>query len=116
VNGVVCGPGDGERFEREHRVVTILAAVGELSVLDIAFDAPFAVEPHVHDDHADAFYVLEGEVEFTVGEETVRAGPGTLVLAPPGTRHGFRNPGGGQARVLNLHAPDAGFADAVRGA
>jgi quercetin dioxygenase-like cupin family protein len=111
----VCRPGDGERFERSNRVVTILGDVGLMSVLELDFDATFAVDAHVHDDHVDAFYVLEGEVEFTVDEEVVRAAPGTLVAAPPGTRHGFRNPGPGRARVLNLHAPDAGFADSIRG-
>ena len=111
----MCRPGEGERFERANRVVTILADLGLVSVNEIDFDATFAVEPHVHADHVDAFYVLEGEVEFTLESETVSAGPGTLVAAPPGTRHGFRNPGPGRARVLNLHAPDAGFADSVRG-
>jgi quercetin dioxygenase-like cupin family protein len=52
-------------------------------------------------------------VEFTVGNETRRAGPGTLLAAPPGARHGFRS-AGGKARVLNFHAPDAGFADSIR--
>jgi quercetin dioxygenase-like cupin family protein len=111
----VCRPGDGERFDRGNRVLRILGDVDQLSVIEIAFDATFAVEPHVHDDHADSFYVLEGEVEFTVDDEVVRAGPGTFVLAPPGTRHGFRNSGPGRAQMLNLHAPDAGFADGVRG-
>jgi quercetin dioxygenase-like cupin family protein len=110
----VCRPGDGERFVRENRVITILGEAELLSALEIDFDETFEVPPHVHDDYADSFYVLEGEVEFTVGDDVVRAGPGTFVLAPPGTRHGFRNPGPGRARVLNLHAPDAGFADAVR--
>ena len=33
--------------------------------------------------------MLDGEVEFTVGDEVVRAGPGTWLSAPPGARHGF---------------------------
>jgi quercetin dioxygenase-like cupin family protein len=111
----VCRPGDGERFERENRVVTILGDLEWLSVIEIEFDETFEVEPHVHDDHVDAFYVLEGEVEFMLDDEVVRVGPGTLVAAPPGTRHGFRNPGAGIARFLNLHAPDVGFADSIRG-
>ena len=43
------------------------------------------VDPHTHGDHADAFYVLEGQVEFRVGDEPRVAGPGTFVAAPPGT-------------------------------
>jgi len=96
-------------------VVTIRADLPQLSAIEIEFDESFSVEPHRHDDHADTFYVLEGEIEFTVEDELVRAGPGTLVAAPPGTLHGFRNPGPARARVLNLHAPDGGFADSIRG-
>ena len=113
--GVVSGPGEGERYERENRVLTIRADLPGLSAIEIDFPPEFAVDPHTHDDHVDSFYVLEGVVEFTVDDRIVRAGPGTFVAAPPGTRHGFRNPGPGRARVLNLHAPDAGFTDFVRG-
>jgi quercetin dioxygenase-like cupin family protein len=111
----VSGPGEGELFDRGDRVVTIKADLRQLSANEIDFDPSFEVAPHTHDDHVDAFYVLEGEVEFTLGDGTLRAGPGTFVAVPPGTRHGFRNPGAGRARVLNLHAPDAGFADSLRG-
>jgi quercetin dioxygenase-like cupin family protein len=111
---VVSRPGDGERFERENRTITILVDLPGLSVLEIAFDETFGVDPHTHDDHTDAFLVLDGEVEFTVADDTILAGPGTLVAAPPGSRHGFRS-AGGPARVLNFHAPDAGFADSIRG-
>jgi quercetin dioxygenase-like cupin family protein len=113
---IVSGPDDGERFERDNRTITIKIDLPQLSVLEIAFDSTFEVPPHSHDDHTDAFYVLEGEVEFTVGEEMVRAGPGTLLAAPPEARHGFRCAGPGPARVLNFHAPDAGFTDSIRGA
>ena len=41
------------------------------------------------------------------------AGPGTLLAAPPGARNGFRGVRG-TARVLNFHAPDAGFAGSIR--
>ncbi|HUK97528.1 MAG TPA: cupin domain-containing protein [Gaiellaceae bacterium] len=111
---VVSRPGDGERFERENRTITILVDLPGLSVLEIAFDETFTVDPHTHDDHTDSFLVLDGEVEFTVGDETIRAGPGTLVAAPPGSRHGFRS-AGRPARVLNFHTPDAGFAGSIRG-
>ncbi|HEY3185433.1 MAG TPA: cupin domain-containing protein [Gaiellaceae bacterium] len=112
---IVTPPDGGERFERENRVVTILGDLPQLSANVIEFDSSFEVGPHRHDDHVDAFYVLEGEVEFTLDDGTVRAGPGTFVAAAPGTLHGFRTNGPGRARVLNLHAPDAGFADSIRG-
>jgi quercetin dioxygenase-like cupin family protein len=115
VNGViVSGPGEGERFDRGDRVITLKAELGQLSVNEIEFEPAFSVPPHRHEDHVDAFFVLEGEVEFTLESGVVTAGPGTLVAAPPGTLHGFGTRGPGRARVLNLHAPDAGFAESVR--
>jgi quercetin dioxygenase-like cupin family protein len=112
---ILTPPGGGEHFERDDRVITILAELPGLSALVIDFEPSFSVDPHLHDDHVDSFYVLEGEVEFTVGTETVRAGPGTFLAVPPGARHGFANPGPVRAKILNLHAPDAGFAGSIRG-
>ncbi len=64
--------------------------------------------PHVHDDEDDAFYVLEGELVFTVDGEEVVAGAGTFVLVPPGVEHTFENRTDAPARFFNVHAP-AGF-------
>ncbi len=63
---------------------------------------------HVHPAEDDSFYVLEGELTFTVDGEEVVAGAGTFVLVPPGVRHGFANRGDAVARTVNVHAP-AGF-------
>ena len=68
------------------------------------------VDPHFHKGHSDSFYVLEGEVEFHVGDEVVHGAPGTYVLAPPGVVHYFRNVSDKPARMLNLHTP-GGFAE-----
>ena len=72
------------------------------------------VEPHAHEGYVDSFYVLGGEAEFVVGDEVFRAGPGSFVAAPPGVAHGFANVGGSELRMLNVHAPHAGFADGLR--
>ena len=93
---VVSRPGEGERFERENRAVTIRVDLPDLSVHEIEFDDTFEVPPHTHDDQVDGFYVLEGEVEFTVRRGDRRRGPGTLIVAPRGARHGFRGTGSGR--------------------
>jgi mannose-6-phosphate isomerase-like protein (cupin superfamily) len=88
----------------------------EYEVLELFCEPGFGpVEPHVHEDHTDSFFILEGEVEFTIGDETVRAGPGTWVAAPSGVRHGFAIPGPERARFLNIHAPGTGFIAELRG-
>ena len=111
---IVSGPGEGERFDSGNRTVIVKAELLQISVNEVEFDSSFSVAPHRHDDHVDSFYVLDGEVEFTLESGVVTAGPGTLVSAPPGTLHGFGTRGPGRARVLNVHAPDSGFAESVR--
>lgn len=74
-------------------------------------------EPHVHREHVDAFYVLEGELAFRLGPELepVIAPAGTFVAVPPGVVHGFDNDSSAAVRFLNFHAPSGGFADYLRG-
>lgn len=55
---------------------------------------------HTHPDQDKFYFVLEGEGEFAVGDETLRAGPGQTVLAPAGVTHGVSN--NGTARLVVL--------------
>jgi quercetin dioxygenase-like cupin family protein len=112
---IVAGPNGGERLVRPSGVTnTIRAETTELSLFELAFDERWeGVDPHHHDDHVDSFFVLDGEVEFLLGDDTERVGAGTYVAAPPGLTHGFRPVA--KARLFNLHAPDAGFAARARG-
>ncbi len=61
--------------------------------------------PHIHANCEEAFYVLDGEVEFSLGATTTVGRPDTFVLVPGGVAHTFRNAGNTQARVLVIHAP-----------
>jgi quercetin dioxygenase-like cupin family protein len=72
---------------------------------------------HVHHEHTDAFYVLDGELTFELGPapETVHVAAGGFVAVPPDVAHSFRNDGDADTRWLNLHAPDEGFAEFMRG-
>ena len=110
----IVPPDGGERLPRGERYHRVLAELPELEVVDLRFGPGFVVDPHVHDDHADSFYVLEGEVEFLQDGEWHRAGPGTFLSVPRGMRHGFRNAGDGELRLLNIHAPLAGFVAELR--
>jgi mannose-6-phosphate isomerase-like protein (cupin superfamily) len=63
---------------------------------------------HVHHDKDEAFFVLEGEVEFFLADTGSRlAGPGDFVFGPRQVPHRFevRTP---QARVLVIGTPGGG--------
>ena len=63
---------------------------------------------HVHSDEDDAFYILDDEMTFLLGDDEVAAPAGTVVLVPPGVLHTFANRTDRPVRMLNIHAP-AGF-------
>ena len=44
---------------------------------------------HVHHREDEAWYVLEGEISFYIGDETRRATPGSFVFAPRDVPHSF---------------------------
>ena len=64
--------------------------------------------PHHHQSRDEFFYILDGELELRVGEETQTAGAGTFAFIPRGTIHGFRNASNDSATLLVMHHP-AGF-------
>ena len=114
-HAIVLGPGEGEQLSGRLRELRVKYESSELEVLEFWCEPGFGpIEPHVHEDHVDSFYVLEGEVEFTIGDEVRRAGPGSWVAAPPGVRHGFAIPGPEGAHFVNIHAPGSGFTDSIR--
>jgi mannose-6-phosphate isomerase-like protein (cupin superfamily) len=116
VDGIVAlGPDGGDRVQRAHRHHRILAELPQFEAVELRYGPDFeGVGPHAHEDFVDAFFVLDGEAEFVVGDDVLRAGPGSFVAAPPGVRHGFRNAGETELRLLNVHAPNVGFADRLR--
>lgn len=102
---IVSGAGEGERLEAPHRVAWVKAEHGELHLLEFEIGPDHAgPRPHFHRRHAHAFYVLEGELEFAVGTETVRARAGATVLVTSGVVHSFANAGRTSARFLDIHS------------
>ena len=63
---------------------------------------------HSHTDQDKFYFVVEGEGEFVVGEETRKAGPGLTVWAPAGIDHGVTNTGSERLVLLVGIAPAPG--------
>jgi mannose-6-phosphate isomerase-like protein (cupin superfamily) len=70
---------------------------------------PFSLSGEV-----DGFFVLAGIVDFTLGDRSLTGGSGTWMAAAPGELHALGNAGDERASILNIRAPDAGFADTLR--
>jgi quercetin dioxygenase-like cupin family protein len=102
----------------ETRDIDILVATEGVTITRARYAAGEEVAArHVHREHTDAFYVLEGELTFEIGSEarTITVSSGGFVAVPPGVAHSVRNASGGSARWLTIHAPDGGFAALMRG-
>ena len=88
---------------------------GSFGLVEASVPAGGGPPPHVHTREDEAFYLLDGEVEFCTKGQTGRAGPGDFVFLPRGTAHWFRNPGLTPAKMLVLVTPggfEQFFADA----
>jgi quercetin dioxygenase-like cupin family protein len=109
---------DGEMIaDAERRALVLLAERPAVTVTWSRYAAgERGPDLHVHREHTDAFYVLEGEVTFEVGPKAqrVRAPAGTFLAVPPNVVHTFVNESSADATWLNLHAPDKGFAAYLR--
>jgi len=105
---IVVRPGEGRRVGN----VEFLARSDDTPRFNLAVITlePYGEGPgmHAHPDEDDAFYMLEGELVFSVDGEDLLAGPGTFVLVPPGVPHSFDNRTAQPTRFVNVHAP-AGF-------
>jgi quercetin dioxygenase-like cupin family protein len=73
-----------------------------ISMFEAAAPHGFAPPPHLHRAEDEAFYVLEGEFRWQVGDAEFRLGAGETVLAPAGVPHSFRIESRGGARWLNV--------------
>jgi mannose-6-phosphate isomerase-like protein (cupin superfamily) len=69
--------------------------------------------PHRHVGNDEAYFVLDGVVEFHVAGEMFDGDEGTFVLVQAGEAHTFGNTSSRPARLLVFHAPalDSYFAD-----
>lgn len=61
--------------------------------------------PHVHSREEEGFFILEGEITFTINGERVVATAGMFANMPVGTPHSFKNESNKPAKMLISLAP-----------
>jgi quercetin dioxygenase-like cupin family protein len=110
---IVVEPGGGEAISGGTSVRHVKVDIESLHLTEYTVQTAPMGALHTHERHADAFYVLEGELEVALSEtETILLGPGGFAVAPPGAVHAFGVPE--RARFLNIHAPGMSFAAYLR--
>jgi quercetin dioxygenase-like cupin family protein len=110
---IVVQPGGGEAISGGTSIRHVKVDIESLHLTEYQVEAAPMGDLHTHERHADAFYVLEGELEVAISEtETELLGPGGFAVAPPGAVHAFGVPE--RARFLNIHAPGMSFAEYLR--
>jgi len=63
-------------------------------------------KPHAHAGATKFYYVLEGRVLATLGDESRELGPGQLAWSAPGENHGVANPGPERCVLLVVMSPN----------
>lgn len=116
VNGYSLAAAEGEPLWLVGSRTTLKATKeqtdGTLCLAEVHGPEGMAVPLHTHEREDEAWYLLEGEVTFQVGDRTIDASAGAFAFVPRGTPHGFcvRSK---TARFLDIRTP-AGFEDFFR--
>jgi quercetin dioxygenase-like cupin family protein len=96
-------------------VLSAETTAGQFTMMDQTMPQGSGAPPHVHERYDEGFFIIEGAVEYDVGDgdeqETILAADGAAVWIPRGTRHAFEVKSE-TARALNFYTP-GGFDESI---
>lgn len=105
----IVGPGEGTALQVLGESITVKVSGqqtdGGYAVIEEVSPANGGPPPHIHSHEDETFYVLEGEVEFRVGDETFTAQAGSTAFLPRNVLHTFRNVGDTPSKVMVVVSP-----------
>jgi quercetin dioxygenase-like cupin family protein len=105
----LLGPGAGKALSVLGDRVTIKVSSAETggacAVIEDVCPPQGGPPLHIHQWEDEAFYVLEGEYEFRLGDQRVRAGKGAFAYLPRGIAHTFKNVGTTPGRHITTIIP-----------
>jgi mannose-6-phosphate isomerase-like protein (cupin superfamily) len=106
--GLVLNPGEGRRVGVALDTMTFKGAGDDDRFSVVEYESAAGMPgppPHIHHRNEEAFYILDGQVDFMLDGKTERLDRGSFVLVPRGTTHTFVNAGPGPARWIGIFAP-----------
>ena len=109
-SATVVGPGEGSVIEGPVGGPLTFKVRGEqtggsLTALENVIPPGQGPPLHSHAAEDEAWYVIEGELRFKLGDQVRHAPAGSFVFVPRGTAHCFQNPGAEATRILVMFAP-----------
>ena len=105
----ITEPNGGKHMAIAGDINSILASKddtdGTYSIVEIKVFPNGGPMPHIQTREHEGFYVLEGEIVFTVDGKEIIAKPGTFVNVPPHVIHSFKNKTDSLAKMLVILVP-----------
>ncbi|CAF3206858.1 unnamed protein product [Rotaria socialis] len=109
---VAVGSNQGDRFQvlavsNSERIIKLRGnqTDGRLMIMEGEILVGEGPPLHIHHREDEYFHVLAGEIEFYIGEETIRGTAGTWVFAPRYIKHSYRNVNSTGARLEFVFQP-----------
>ncbi len=111
MNAIVRSRGEGPRYVLRGSEIVFKALGSEtggvFSFLEREVPPGGRMPPPHRHEGPEAFFVLEGVLEFHVDDDVVTGDAGTFVLVPGRVGHTFANTSDASARLLTIHSPAA---------
>ena len=76
------------------------AGAGYLEMGEISIVPGGQVALHIHPTHEEGMYVIDGPLDYVLGDETGSVNAGDVLLAPAGVKHRVFNPGPEPRRLM----------------
>ncbi|HEU5432291.1 MAG TPA: quercetin 2,3-dioxygenase [Thermomicrobiales bacterium] len=108
-NGFLVGPDDGDHYWFLGTLATVKAGAGQtggaFTLIEQVAPPGFGPPPHVHLAEDEAFYILDGTLHVTCGDQRWDAPPRSFVFLPRGIPHAFAVADDAPARLLQITIP-----------
>ena len=91
-----------EAFPGVERLTLINADVGAgyLDMGELLVAPGKKIPLHLHPNHEEGMYIIEGPLDYVLGDETGVVNTGDAMLAPAGVKHGLTNSSSAPRRVM----------------
>lgn len=106
---ILAAPGDAKCLSlgdatMRHRIGSDQTA-GAFSVVEFVSEPGTGVDVHTHQHEDELVYLLEGQIEVSLGGQAIPVAAGACALLPRGIAHGYTNTGTTPSRLLAVLLP-----------